>query len=198
MSRRRKLSSEEKSLWDVVRKTATPLRDTTAMPEMPEADANPSPPKTARPREPLTPFSLGTKSGRVPPRHDLAPSVSERLSKAPVSMDHKHFSKMSKGKLSPEARIDLHGMTQAEAHPILTGFILTAHAQGRRLVLVITGKGKRRDEGGPIPVRTGVLKHQVPHWLSIPPLKGLVLQVSEAHLKHGGTGAYYVYLRRKR
>ena len=55
-----------------------------------------------------------------------------------------------------------------------------------------------RDEGGPIPVRHGVLRHQVPQWLSMPPLSSAVLQVSQAHISHGGGGAYYVYLRRHR
>ncbi|MCG6901727.1 MAG: Smr/MutS family protein, partial [Rhodobacter sp.] len=63
---------------------------------------------------------------------------------------------------------------------------------------VITGKGRDKDQDGPIPVRRGVLKHQVPHWLTTPPLNLMVLQISEAHLKHGGTGAYYVYLKRRR
>ena len=68
----------------------------------------------------------------------------------------------------------------------------------RRLVLVITGKGRKPHDDNPIPVRHGILKHQVPHWLHSPPLSAVVLQISEAHLKHGGTGAYYVYLRRRR
>jgi DNA-nicking Smr family endonuclease len=89
-------------------------------------------------------------------------------------------------------------MTLDRAHPALTQFILGSHAKGRRLVLVITGKGKMRDEGGPIPVRHGVLRHQVPQWLSMPPLSSAVLQVSQAHISHGGGGAYYVYLRRHR
>ena len=65
-------------------------------------------------------------------------------------------------------------------------------------MLVVTGKGKDRDTGGPIPVRHGVLRHNVPQWLRMPPLASLVLQITEAHLKHGGGGAYYVYLRRQR
>ena len=69
---------------------------------------------------------------------------------------------------------------------------------GRRLVLVITGKGKDRDDGGPIPTRHGILRHQVPQWLALPPLSQAILQVTPAHLKHGGHGAYYVYLRRNR
>ena len=105
---------------------------------------------------------------------------------------------MKKGRLVPEARIDLHGLTLAQAHPTLNRFILDAVAAERRLVLVITGKGKVRDELGPIPERHGVLRHQVPHWLNSMPLKPHVLQIAEAHVKHGGAGAYYVYLRRAR
>ena len=71
-------------------------------------------------------------------------------------------------------------------------------AEGRRFVLVITGKGKSRPDDGPIPERHGVLRHQVPHWLNSPPLRSHVLQISEANRKHGGLGAYYVYLRRPR
>jgi DNA-nicking Smr family endonuclease len=105
---------------------------------------------------------------------------------------------MTRGKLSPEARIDLHGMSVAEAQPELTRFILASHALGRRLVLVITGKGRASDDSGPVPQRVGILKHQMPIWLSREPLRSLVLQVVEAHLKHGGGGAFYVYLRRAR
>ncbi|MFB1023785.1 MAG: Smr/MutS family protein, partial [Octadecabacter sp.] len=101
-------------------------------------------------------------------------------------------------KLKPEARVDLHGMTVAQAHPVLTGFILRSAGAGHRLVLVITGKGKHRDDGGPIPTRFGVLRHQVPQWLAMAPLGGLVMQITESHIRHGGQGAYYVYLRRTR
>ncbi|HKL64840.1 MAG TPA: Smr/MutS family protein, partial [Roseovarius sp.] len=78
------------------------------------------------------------------------------------------------------------------------GFMLRAHGADKRLVLVVTGKGKDRDDGGPIPVRNGVLRHNVPQWLRAAPLGPLVLQVTEAHARHGGGGAYYVYLRRRR
>jgi DNA-nicking Smr family endonuclease len=111
-------------------------------------------------------------------------------------MDAKAFSRMSKGKLAPEARIDLHGMTLAEAHPALTGFVLRAQAAGCRLVLVITGKGRPGSDDGPIPRRPGVLRHQVPLWLRQAPLGAVVQQVAEAHVRHGGGGALYVYLRR--
>lgn len=130
--------------------------------------------------------------------HQLAPSLPDQLKRAPVQMDQKAFGKLKRGKLKPEGRIDLHGMTLDRAHPALSRFILSAHKSGKRLVLVITGKGKQRDEGGPIPVRHGVLRHQVPQWLGMAPLSSVVLQVNQAHVSHGGGGAYYVYLRRQR
>ena len=113
-------------------------------------------------------------------------------------MDAKAFGKLKRGKLVPEARIDLHGMTLDQAHPALTGFILSCYGRGLRLVLVITGKGQSADPYRAGPVRRGVLKQQVPHWLTMAPLSSAVLQVSEAHLRHGGGGAYYVYLRKRR
>ena len=108
------------------------------------------------------------------------------------------FAKMTKGKMHPEGRLDLHGMTLDRAHGALSRFIISSHGSGRRLVLVITGKGKHRDSPGPIPVHQGVLRHQVPEWLRLAPLNSVVLQVTQAHISHGGGGAYYVYLRRSR
>jgi DNA-nicking Smr family endonuclease len=163
------------------------------LPEPPPAQ-EPPPMVHAKPR--LSPFLLGEKQ-RVPEKRDLAPTLPELLGQAPLRMDAGTHARMTRGKLQPEARIDLHGMTLAEAHPELIRFILNAHSSGLRLVLVITGKGKRREDTGPIPQRVGALRHQVPHWLHLPPLGPVVLQVSEAHLKHGGGGAYYVYLRRR-
>jgi DNA-nicking Smr family endonuclease len=194
MARRRRLSPEEEDLWHTVARTARALHP--SQPRPPEADLPRTPPPLhhAKPRLPL--FSLGEKA-RVPERRDLAPGPSEILGMSALQMDAKTHGKMTRGKLQPEARIDLHGMTLAEAHPELIRFVLNAHAQGLRLVLVITGKGKRRDDGGPIPQRVGALRHQVPGWLHLPPLGPAVLQVTEAHQRHGGSGAYYVYLRRR-
>jgi DNA-nicking Smr family endonuclease len=113
-------------------------------------------------------------------------------------MDRRKHSRMIRGKLDPEARIDLHGLTLAEAQPALASFILSSRTRGLRLVLVITGKGRTRpaDDLGPIPRRPGALKVEVPRWLRSGPLALSVLEVREAHHRHGGTGAYYVYLRR--
>ncbi|MBT9385720.1 Smr/MutS family protein [Pseudooceanicola sp. CBS1P-1] len=201
MSRRRRLSAEEIELWQSVAGQAKRMH-----PEGKPPAPAPQPPKKTAPvprpmpdPEPAIPaFRLGQNAGgRVPP-HDVLDPLPDRLHRAPVRMDKKTHGKMKKGKMTPEARIDLHGMTVERAHRALTGFILRAMSQDMRLVLVITGKGRRNDDEGPIPVRHGILRHQLPHWLALPPLSQCVLQVSAAHLKHGGTGAYYIYLRRNR
>ncbi|WP_207392233.1 Smr/MutS family protein, partial [Paracoccus nototheniae] len=118
----------------------------------------------------------------------------ERLAQAGLRMDAKTHRKMSQGKIQPQARLDLHGLTLSAAQPELMHFVLSCHASGLRLVLVITGKG--RGDHGPLPTRPGALRHQVPYWLHSPPLAQVVQQVTAAHYRHGGEGAYYVYLRR--
>ncbi|PVA10769.1 DNA mismatch repair protein MutS [Pelagivirga sediminicola] len=199
MSRKRHLKPDELDLWRQVAKTATPLSPAQprpkSPPQLPERPARAAP---SAPPPPVAPFSVGQKAGRHGAGHDVLPGLTDRIGALPVTMDRKAYGKLKRGKLVPEARIDLHGMTVDRAHGALTGFILRAHGQGKRLVLVITGKGRRSDSGGPIPVRQGVLRYNVPHWLSIPPLAGMVMQVTNAHARHGGGGAYYVYLKRPR
>ncbi|MBF9029324.1 DNA mismatch repair protein MutS [Rhodobacterales bacterium HKCCE3408] len=195
MARRRKgLSDEDRAVWGKVAETVTP-RHRPAPTTDDASDARPPDPKPARPR--VEQIDIRPPAApRIETR--LAPSVADRVNSAPVRMHHGLHKKMVKGKLSPEARLDLHGMTLARAHPLLTRFIMDAHDRGMRLVLVITGKGRDVDDGGPIPIRRGVLRHQVPSWLTAPPLGAFVLDIRTAHLKHGGEGAYYVYLKRNR
>ena len=198
MSRHRKLRPEEEALWQKVADTTDRMHP--ARPKfMPEEAPKKQTVKQSKPKtpEPIPSFRIGQQS-KSKPSDDLLPAIADRIKLSPVHMDRKTFQKMSRGKLVPEARMDLHGMTLAEAHPTLNEFILTSYARGLRLVLVITGKGKEKDRGGPIPERKGALRHQVPQWLRMAPLGSMVMQISEAHLKHGGGGAYYVYLRRRR
>ena len=196
MRKPRNLSPEERALWDRVAERTTPKHPA-------RGEVTPDPIQRQKPkkpvviREPVPDFRVGQKAN-IARTHDVMRPLVDRLAAAPVNMDNKSFGKMKRGKLKPEARIDLHGMTMAEAHPELVAFILGSQSMGRRLVLVITGKGKDRDDGGPIPTRHGVLRHQVPQWLALPPLSQAILQVTPAHVKHGGHGAYYVYLRRNR
>lgn len=199
MSRRR-LEGEDLELWRRVTENVQrlhPDRPAPVKPPPPQADWLPAEVQTPQPRAALPAFQIGTKANPVI-AHDLLPPVEARIASAPVRMDAKAFRRLKRGKLDPEARIDLHGMTMDRAHPVLVSFILSAQARGLRLVLVITGKGKDRDEGGPIPVRRGVLRNQVPQWLALPPCAQAVLQVVQAHVGHGGGGAYYVWLRKRR
>ncbi|HEY0214212.1 MAG TPA: Smr/MutS family protein [Paenirhodobacter sp.] len=198
MKRRRGLSDEDRELWARVAASAQAMH--TPAPDAPPADTSTSnllPPKP-QPHRIAHPFRLGQAAPSPGLAHNLAPSLSEDLARRPVVMDRKAHKNMTRGKLDPEAKLDLHGMTLARAHPELIRFVLTSQDRGYRLILVITGKGKRATDDGPIPVRTGVLRNQVPQWLCLPPISAAVLQVTEAHLKHGGTGAYYIYLRRLR
>lgn len=207
MTRRRKLRPDEEDLWQSVARTARPMHSNAHRILRPDDDPPRSEPNPFHPKEPTghvetapfrpPSFRLGEKAKRSV-SHDLAPTVSQALKAQPIQMDAKSYGRMTRGKMVPEARIDLHGMTLAEAHPELIRFILNAQAAGLRLVLVITGKGKAKPDHGPIPERIGALRHQVPQWLRLPPLGPAILQVAEAHLRHGGAGAYYVYLRRMR
>lgn len=200
MSKRRKLRPEEEALWDKVAETTERLHAPKPrfLAETETKKPNIKKQKPVEVPDPIMPFKIGQRSKGKSSINDLLPTISDRVAQSALQMDRKAFQKMKRGKLVPEGRIDLHGMTLAQAHPELTSFILQSQMRGFRLVLVITGKGKHKDTGGPIPERMGALRHQVPQWLKMAPLGQAVLQVSEAHLKHGGGGAYYVYLRRRR
>ena len=190
----RGLRPDERELWQRVAEQSVPMHPERANPIKQAVERlNKTPPKHR-----VQNFGIGQLARKPVPQHDLVPHITDHLMNSHVQMDRKAYGKMKRGKLGVEAKIDLHGMTLAQAHPTLNGFIQRTHAQGKRLVLVVTGKGKSGTGTGPIPERRGVLRHQVPHWLLSPPLGALVIQVTPAHLKHGGDGAYYVYLRRNR
>ena len=191
---RRKLKSGEVELWQQIAKSATPLKlpknvNTLAKPQSKVAEVK-------NDQFQLNRFEIGEKATQKSVQNDLKPSISTALDSAPVQMDYKSFKKMKRGKSTPEATFDLHGMTVAQAHSALIHFLMTSYTRNMRLVLVITGKGKFQKDTGPIPRQVGILRHQVPQWLRMPPLRDKVLQVTEAHGKHGGSGAYYVYLRK--
>lgn len=202
MARRGKtgLSAEDQALWEKVAQSVKPLdRPLPAPPApLPAPQIIPRPSAAAPVRERVAAFRIGEKAPQKPHPPQPERDLSARLASAPVRMDHATYRKLMRGKLKPDGRIDLHGMTLAEAHPALIRFIFSAYERGHRLVLVITGKGKDRDSSDPIPIRRGVLRHQVPGWLHAPPLGALVMDIRESHQRHGGGGAYYVYLKRPR
>ena len=113
-------------------------------------------------------------------------------------MDKKLRRRMLQGRVEPEGRLDLHGMNRAEAAAAVERFIQSASKAGKRLVLVITGKGQgapSRLDGHRQP--GGVLRNQARSQLSGPPLAALILDFDSAHPRHGGSGAFYVYLKRR-
>jgi len=181
-ARLRRLSEEEIALWIEVAKSVARRRGavlpTLASPRpaaTPVADQAPEPlvVATIKPRRPAGPPPLAPLERRL--KRDLA-----------------------RGRAAVDSVLDLHGMTQAEAHPALRGFLVQAQIQDFRLVIVITGKGARADRGDTDWFHeTGVLRRLVPHWLREPDLRSTVLGFEEAGPGHGGAGALYVRLRRR-
>lgn len=144
----------------------------------------------------LKPFFIGEK---VSKKETLTfPDFNNDKKNSSPNMDKKNFNRLLKGKMEIEGTIDLHGLTADQAKIKLIAFIDRSYTLGKRLIIVITGKGKHKgyDEfQRPI---NGVLRQSLPDWLSGPSVSDKVLQVTQAQPKHGGTGAFYVYLRRKR
>src|SRR5262249_10896411 len=108
-------------------------------------------------------------------------------------LDRRTKQRIVRGIDTIEARIDLHGRTQNDAHEALLRFLQRAQAKGAKTVLVITGKGS-----GDGSRERGVLRRQVPLWLSLPEFRAYVLGIEDAHVSHGGEGALYVRMRKAR
>ncbi len=164
-SRRRGLSEEERALWRGITRSVEPLRRGIAA----TADAAAPSAKTAARPQPAA------RGGTAPPLAPLDRSLKRRL---------------ARGTLAIDARLDLHGKTQSEAHAALVHFLRRAQGEGAKLVLVITGKGRRGSDD-----ERGVLKRQVPLWLERPELRAYVVGFENAQVGHGGEGALYVRIR---
>jgi len=202
------LSDDETVLWQRVTDSITPMdapeRDVgrvrvtgseTPVSEDPNITrASPSPEKSkskAKAKPSPTPTPLSTRPTQAP---------------EPKGLGHTELRKLRSGRISIEARLDLHGMRQGEAHGALRHFLFSSQQRGLRWVIVITGKGGRsaRSEGSeayfdgsggrPEP---GVLRRNVPHWLQEPDLRSIVIGFQTAGPQHGGEGALYVNLRRR-
>jgi DNA-nicking Smr family endonuclease len=189
MSRRRQLSDEEEALWAGFARSIKPLK--AAKPgakTTPKSSATPSVASTP------APSPSQTRSHPVTPRVTL-PAPSPPL--APLGRRLKQ--RVARGREPIDARLDLHGMTQQQAHAALLRFLHRAQADGVKTALVVTGKGLRKSSGSAerdADYRPGVLKRQVPMWLALPEFRPLVVGFDDAHVGHGGEGALYVRLRR--
>ena len=188
MSRRRRLlSKEERTLWETVARTAIPLRPETA----PEPEETvPLPPPSAEPAGPAEGALSGAAAFSLPkrPKKHVPPPLQP--------IDRRTHSRVSRGTVGIDSRIDLHGLTQAEAHDRLHGFLRVSQQRGDRLVLVITGKGRSESEDVFGFNERGVLRRLVPRWLAEPAMRTVVVGFDEAHRAHGGGGALYVRIRK--
>jgi len=187
MSRRR-LNEDERTLWTVVTKTITPLKKRVAVDDEPAATARPSPPAPVKTRS--KPVILPSYTP-TPPPPPAAPAL------APLGRKLKK--RVARGAHGIDGRLDLHGLTQAEAHHALLRFLRDGQERGARIVLVITGKGDRSsDRSGDGSGERGVLKRQVPMWLRLPEFRSYIVGFEDAAHGHGGAGALYVRLKRAR
>lgn len=184
---RRRLTEAEIEVWLAVARTVSPRRGA-LLPEREIAStvAPPGPPSVPEPRfrPPVLPPYTPPAQTR-PPAPPLAP------------FEKRYRQKVTHGRIEIEGAIDLHGLTQPEAHDALRRFVRSAHARDARLLLVVTGKGRSRLSPGRDPdTESGVLRRAVPLWLRADDLRPIVLGFEEAGLPHGGHGALYVRLRR--
>jgi DNA-nicking Smr family endonuclease len=175
MSRRpaKNLTDEDRVLWSLVARSATPLRGKRSV-EVPDVVLEP---EKAPPKSEPVPQPASKRSEKAGDGHAIH------------ALDRPTHDKLARGRMPIEGRVDLHGLTQDEAHALLYSFLSRAHAGGVRYVLVITGKGS--SSGG-----DGVLRRSVPAWLSTPLFRPLVSSHDHAARNHGGAGALYVRLRR--
>jgi DNA-nicking Smr family endonuclease len=175
-SRRRVLTAEERVLWGAFTQQIAPLRES--------ADTSSAEPDSEVPTAP-TPRPMPRAERLVPTTAAPAPP--------PIApLGRRMRQRVARGKSEIDARLDLHGLTQAQAHSSLLHFLRNASARGARLVLVITGKGGQGD------AERGVLRRQLPHWLALPEFRAFVIGYEQAHIAHGGEGAWYVSVRRSR
>jgi DNA-nicking Smr family endonuclease len=175
--RRRVLTQDERVLWTTVTKSIEPMRAFAPF----EAGQNEPAPAVSRPVQ-------------APKRAAKPLTVAPAQPPMPAPLGRRMKQRVARGKEAIDGRLDLHGLTQAQAHSALLHFLRSASARGARFVLVITGKGTGSQGQG----ERGVLRRQVPQWLGLPEFRVFVVGFEDAHSAHGGEGALYVRLRKAR
>ena len=181
----RRIRDDEAALWRRVARGVTPLSRRAA-----PADTEPPDVGTPGARPPAEP-ARKSPAKAAPRRASRPPSLPALDPAAPAGLDRRTARRLKRGQLRAEARIDLHGKIQDEAHAALARFIRECRMAGRRCVLVITGKGSVRSGRG------GVLRQMAPRWLDEPALRRHVIAISTAPESEGGLGALYVLLKRR-
>ena len=189
------LDPEDAELWSKVAESVKPLKPPHAAPRLSQAIPLDTKTEKAKTTVEATPRPVKW-NGRLPPSSKPPTQKAE----TPPKLEPRTRQRISKGQLPIEARIDLHGMRQNEAHDALRRFLISAQSRGHRNVLVITGKGSARGSDRSwwqAREEPGVLRRLVPQWLMRADLRPLVIGIETAHRNHGGEGALYVRLRRK-
>jgi DNA-nicking Smr family endonuclease len=210
--KRRTITEDEKTLWEIFTRDVKPLRpkkrkggDAVFSPDADSPASDTAIPLSGNLSDNLSDNLEKSEQNRaarnLPSARnaDRGPQIKNRALAelqpgVTDGIDRSTAKKFQKGKMSIDGRIDLHGMTQEVAHNALNSFIEDSWRAGRRCVLVITGKGSRPDEYG----RTGLLRERTPQWLSAPRLRMRILAIQQAQIQHGGAGAFYVLLKRRR
>ncbi len=205
-SGKRHLDDDEAADWDYTASTIKPLKRAKARVHAAlEADAGEDVPPRARLKSESM-SSAKSVSAKAAAKQNIAqPAQPPKKITPPIAeFDRKKAKKIRSGQVEIEARIDLHGMRQDEANAALHAFLHRCQARELRWVLVITGKGKitGRDDDMPFDMTSnrdrGVLKRNVPRWLTEPDLRPIVVSYTTAAISHGGEGALYVHLRKMR
>jgi len=179
---RRRLTADEEHLWSLIARNIKPLRQ------------GKKPVTAIRPKAAVPDMDRTVKKRAVVAPVTLEPRQRPTLTTPPTSIVRREKQQLARGRAAIDARIDLHGMTQAQAHGALRRFLHRSQASGAKFVLVITGKGAPNAPRG----ERGVLRQQVPLWLALPEFRSSVLGFDLAHAGHGGEGALYVRLRKAR
>jgi DNA-nicking Smr family endonuclease len=201
-SRHRHLSDEDTHLWEHTASSLEPLkrkRGRILDGAEPMEDIPPRLPPSPPEPKPATGAGKKTAAPQLPPPKPIPSAAPPALNQ----FDRKAARRLRQGSIDIEARIDLHGMRQAEAHLALRRFLMSCHGRGLRWVLVITGKGGPRRESNEESAtfwaasnERGVLKRNVPMWLGEPELRAIVVSFTSAAIPHGGEGALYIQLRK--
>ena len=178
--RRRGLRDEERELWDGVTRSVSPLRRIRRKAE-PEAEE-------IAPAKPLR------KKAKAEPATVLASPPKPKPAAPPplAPLDRRTKQRIARGTHAIDARLDLHGYTLDQAYTALSRFLSRVHADGGKIALVITGKGTFGSGA------RGALKREVPLWLALPEFRAIVIGFENAAIGHGGEGALYVRLRKRR
>jgi DNA-nicking Smr family endonuclease len=193
----RKPTAEEARLWQRATADVPKQRQPPAAPKpTPTADGPPerfrdlldaAPPAPKTTRRPVPPPSLPTRAMPPPLRAD---ADHRRL----PGLDKRTAARLKRGRIPIDRRIDLHGLTRDTAHRVVTAALAAAPGDGERCLLIITGKGARTGADG----QAGVLRAELPRWLNEPGQRAHVLAIAAARPEHGGAGAVYVLVRRRR